>query len=130
MGNYTLKWIDEIRGKQKIFKLCIDGNCQFDEYEDEIIRQGQYVEEIGSIYSFIEDIANNKLLPKAKFRDITLTKKDRVKEYEFKTNHLRVYAIKTPEGKTIVFGGYKNSQPKDIRKFRSIKRAYIKTIKK
>ncbi|HKK59727.1 MAG TPA: hypothetical protein VJ937_09625 [Salinivirga sp.] len=126
MTRYSLHKIDAIEGKQQFYKLGIDNKCQFDEYEEEIENNGQYEEELASIYANMEDVANNKLLPNTKFKDITKGK-SKVKEYEFKTKHLRVYAIKHPDGKLIIFGGYKNQQKKDIRKFRSIKNAYLKT---
>lgn len=100
----------------------------FDEFEKEIEHRGQYEEELYAIYSLMEDVADNKLLPKEKFRDITIKKKDKIKEYEFKSKHLRVYAIKAPDGKVLVMGGYKNHQKKDIKKFRSIKDKYIKSL--
>jgi hypothetical protein len=74
-------------------------------------------------------VANNKLLPKTRFRDITLSKKEMIKEYEFKSRNLRVYAIKSPGGKIILLGGYKSNQKKDIKKFRNIKAEYIKNQK-
>ena len=126
MVKYSLNKITEINGTQNIFKLEINKKCQFDEFESEVISQGQYEDEISSIYSLMEDVANNKLLPKTKFRDITLSKKDKNKEYEFKTKHLRVYAVKTESGKVVVLGGYKNAQKKDIAKFRNIKQNYLK----
>ncbi len=129
MKAFTLKKIDSIEGKQDIYKLEIDNNCQFDEFEKEIINRGQYDNELGSIYSLMEDVANNKLLPKTRFRDITLSKKDKTKEYEFKTRNLRVFAIKSPGGQIIILGGYKNNQKKDIKKFRYIKAEYLKDQK-
>lgn len=128
MSKFTLNKIEELEAKQDIFKLAVNNSCLFDKFEKEIEARGQYEEELYSIYSLIEDVANNKLLPKTKFRDITIGKKDNVKEYEFKSKHLRVYAIKASGGKIIVMGGYKNRQKKDIRQFRSIKAEYIKTL--
>ena len=127
MKEYSLIKIEEIDGKQVFYKLAIDGVCQFDEYVNEIITDGQYIEEYTSLVANMEDIANNNLLPKTKFRDITSSKKDKVKEYEFKTKHLRVYAIKNDAGKLILLGGYKNSQKKYINKFRALKYSYLKT---
>ena len=126
MKKFTLKEIEWIEARQSIYKLEIDNNCQFDMFEKEISYRKQYENELASIYSLIEDVANNKLLPKTKFRDITITKKDNIKEYEFKSRNLRVYAIKSEEGKVIILGGYKNNQKKDIKKFRRIKAEYIK----
>ncbi|MGQ1908192.1 hypothetical protein ACT3CE_00245 [Marinifilum sp. RC60d5] len=128
MSKYSLNEIEGIEGKQNIYKLHIDELCMFDEFEEEIGNKGQYEEELYAIYSLMEDVADNKLLPKEKFRDITISKKEKFKEYEFKSKHLRVYAIKAPDGKVVIMGGYKNRQKKDIKKFRSIKDKYIKTL--
>jgi|SRR6056297_4078965 len=128
MTKFTLKKIEEIEGKQDIFKMEIDDTCLFDEFENDIENKGQYEQELYSIYSLMEDVANNKLLPKQKFRDITINKKDSLKEYEFKSKHLRVYAIKTKEGKVIILGGYKNNQKRDIKKLRNIKANYKQTL--
>ena len=65
---------------------------------------------------------------KQKFRDIT-PKKDWVKEYEAKTKNLRVYLIhQEKKGRIIVLAGQKNTQKKDIKKFRSIKKQYLDTL--
>jgi hypothetical protein len=130
MKRFTLKELECIEAKQRIYKLEIDNSCQFEKFEQEISERKQYENEIASIYSLIEDVANNKLLPKTKFRDITITKKDKIKEYEFKTRNLRVYTIKSSEGKIIIIGGYKNNQKKDIKKFRKIKTEFIKHQKR
>lgn len=130
MPNFTLNRLEEIDGKQDIYKMQIDNQCLFDDFEKEIEKRGQYEEELASIYSLIEDVANNKLLPKTRFRDISIGKKEKNKEYEFKSKHLRVYAIKALNGKVIIMGGYKSDQKKDIKKFRSIKRNYIKTLER
>lgn len=128
MTKFRLRKIEEIEGKQDIFKMEIDDICLFDKFEQEIERIGQYEQELCSIFSLIEDVSNNKLLPKKKFRDLTNTKKDNIKEFEFKSKHLRVYAIKTKEGKVIIFGGYKNNQGRDIKKLRKIKSRYKKAL--
>jgi len=98
MKEYSLNKIEEIDGKQVFYKLEIEGVCQFDEYVKEITKDGQYVEEYTSLIAIMEDVANNNLLPKTRFRDITISKKEKIKEYEFKTKHLRVYAIKNEAG--------------------------------
>jgi hypothetical protein len=73
-------------------------------------------------------IANLNSLPHSKFKDITPDKEE-IKEYEFKSKHLRIYCIKKPNGKIIILGGYKNNQSSDIIKFRSIKQQYLKSLK-
>lgn len=125
---YRLLRIEEIDGRQSIFKLECNGNCQFDEFWDKIEKEGNLASELDTIQSRLEDVANGKLLPKNKFRDITPNKKTQ-KEYEIKTSNLRVYLTKVEnQGKLIILGGQKNSQQKDINKFRRIKRDFFNTI--
>ncbi|GET27097.1 hypothetical protein [Prolixibacter sp. NT017] len=129
MESFTLKQIDEIEGKQKIYKLEIDDKCLFDDFEDEIEKRGQYSDELATIYAHIEDFANNKTLPQTKFRILNKgVKNDKIKEYEFKSKHLRIYGIKAPSGQIIIMGGYKKTQKKDINRLKNIKAIYIKTL--
>ena len=73
-------------------------------------------------------VANLKMLPKEKMRDLT-PKNEFVKEYEIKTKHLRIYFIhQKQKGKIIILGGFKNMQPKDIERFRVIKKQYLNTL--
>ncbi len=77
--------------------------------------------------SYMQFIAENRTLPQTKFRELKGSK-DGVKEYEFKSKHLRVYAIQQKGGKIIVLCGFKNSQEKDIRRFRSMKEELIEAL--
>ncbi|MGD9993479.1 MAG: hypothetical protein AB7S69_09285 [Salinivirgaceae bacterium] len=128
MPKYSLNKIVEIEGKQEIYKLEIDDSCQFDDFEREIVKRKQYEEELTSILAHIEDFSNNKTLPEKKFKILNKSdKKDRIKEYEFKSRNLRVYGIKAPDGQIIIMGGYKSNQKKDLKKFRGIKSNYLET---
>ncbi len=124
MAKFALKKIASIKGKQIFEKLVIDGKCQFDEFEEAVTKNPKYKSELASIYLYMERVADGEGLPKTKFRDIT-PQKEEIKEYEFKSNNLRVYAIKFKNGKIIILGGTKNRQKKDLRKFRGIKKRYI-----
>lgn len=131
MGNFSLKEIDEIEGKRIIYKMSIDGNCLFEQFENEIEEVGQYEEELASIFAHIEDFSNQVMLPKTKYRILNKgIKKDRIKEYEFKSKHLRVYGIKASTGSIIILGGYKTTQKSDINRLKKIKTEYIKTLSK
>lgn len=125
MSIFTLESIEAIICEQSIDKIYVNGKCQFDEFEEEILKNKKYRNELGMIYRYIELSSEiGSLPPKNHFEDIT-PQREKVKEYEFKTKHLRVYAIKKPNGKIIILGGYKNRQAKDLNKFRSIKRRYL-----
>lgn len=126
MPKFALERIETIEGRQVFEKLLIDGQCQFDDFEAEVSKNPKYYSELGSIYHYMERVANNESLPETKFKDIT-PKKEAIKEYEFKSKNLRVYALKKENGKIIVLGGYKNRQKKDIRSFQSIKKRFLES---
>jgi len=127
MSKFALEKIKAIEGAQTFDKLLIDNECQFDNFEEGLKNNDKLLTELGKIYGYMEDVANGRSLPVNKFKDITPTK-ELVKEYEFKSKNLRVYAIKKENGKIIILGGYKNKQKKDIRKFRSIKRRFLEAF--
>jgi putative component of toxin-antitoxin plasmid stabilization module len=125
MTTFALKYIDEVAGKVKIFKLLVNNKCEFDEFENQVQTEGSYSSELVTIQTRLQDIADGKLLPREKFRNIT-PKKDFIKEYEIKTRHLRVYLFHEEKtGRVIVCGGKKVTQDKDIGHFRRIKNEYF-----
>ena len=125
MLKFALRHLGEIEGKLKIFKLLVNNNCEFDEFERKIANEVSYASELVTIQARLQEIADGKLLPKEKFRDIT-PKKELVKEYEIKTRHLRVYLFHQERtGRIIVCGGKKVTQNKDINHFRRIKNEYF-----
>lgn len=125
MLKFVLENISEITGQLKIFKLIVNNHCEYDEFEQKITKQVSYASELVTIQVRLQEIADGKLLPKEKFRNIT-PKRELVKEYEIKTRHLRVYLFHEEKtGRVIVCGGKKTTQHKDINHFRRIKSDYI-----
>ncbi|MEA5139920.1 hypothetical protein [Arcicella rigui] len=105
----------------------VDGNGQLDEFENDL-KDTTYWSEFKTLLAYMDFVANNRTLPQTKFKDITPAK-ELVKEYEFKSKHLRIYAIHQPNGKIVILGGYKNNQKNDINKFRSLKKQYLDSLK-
>lgn len=124
MHNFALELIEEIVGKLRFYKLVIDDNCPYDKFCEEIRHDSNLHKQLITILSRMNDIANMKLLPANKFKNVTPVK-EKVKEYEIKTPDLRVYLIKDDAGHLIVTGGKKNSQSADFKRFRSIKKQYL-----
>lgn len=123
---FALHEITEIRGKFKFFKLFVNETCEYDEFEKEIINQGNLLKELTTVIARMHEIADLKTIPKNKFRDIT-PKNDSTKEYEIKTKNLRVYIFHDKNtGHVIVCGGKKGTQQSDIKHFRNIKKEYLK----
>jgi hypothetical protein len=140
MSQFALKKVEEITGKIPFYLLYIDDVCEYNEFESLIQKEGTYTKQLLTAQTRMQMISQGHLLPKEKFKDITpeLSKKQQqqncpppIKEYEIKTDHLRIYLIEhTPSGKIIVCGGKKKSQSKDIQKFRKIKDDYLTSLTK
>lgn len=126
MPKFETRNIDTIKGTQKFYKLIKDGVCQIDDFEDDL--EEIYKSELKTIYSYMDQLANLKSLPKTKFHFYNKAKGG-FREFEFKSKHLRVYGIVINEGKLIILGGMKANQDDDTTTFRRIKEEYIESIK-
>lgn len=122
MVKYTLERMEQIRGKQVFDKLVVDGVAPFDTFIDKL--EERYHSEVGTLYSYMDAVANLRSLPKTKFHPYS-DGKDGVREYEFKTKHLRAYAIEQRGGKIIIIGGTKANQTKEQAEFRRLKNGYV-----
>lgn len=126
MPTFGLQKLDAIKGKQTFYQLTLDNKGQLSCFGDEL--QDRYKTELLTIYAYMNLLANLQTLPSTKFKDITPSNES-VKEVEFKSKHLRVYAIHLKKvGKVVVLGGYKNQQKKDIPKFQSLKEQFLKSL--
>lgn len=130
MPIFALKKIEAVRGLQQFDKLVVDGKCPFDDFEDGL--EEQYKGEMAGIYNHMQDVANLKILPHNKFHfydnDKKKKRKDGVREFEFKSKHLRVYGITKPGGKIVITGGTKANQKADQKEFRRLKNLYLLSI--
>ena len=145
MPKFDLKIIDSIRGKQVFYQLTVDDNPDsegileeamkndkktgiLDQYEKSL--EKKYKKDMVQIYNTMQRVANNEHVPGEKYHECTgRDKSDPYKDYEFKHGDLRVYAIKTHDGKIIVLAGYKNTQKSNILRMRSIKKQYFESLK-
>lgn len=136
MTKFTLKIIEAVTGKQTFEELVIggtgdkhkdSGKGQLTEFEKEL-EGTTYLSEYKTIIAYMSFVSNLKTLPQNKFKEIT-PPKEAIKEYEFKSKHLRIYCIQNVGGKIIVLCGEKTGQKKDIVKFRSLKKQYLESLK-
>jgi hypothetical protein len=127
MPIFALHKIEAINGKQEFDKLIVDGRCPFDEFENNL--EAQYKAELAGLYRNMQDVADLKALPYEKFHFYDNDKKKKnksgVREFEFKTKHLRVYGITQPNGKLVITGGTKAKQKTDQNEFRKLKNLYL-----
>ncbi len=108
MPNFSAQRVPAINCNQEFGQLVIDGAGQLDNFENDL-NDTTYQSEFKTLLAYMEYLGNNGTLPKTKFRDVT-PKGEKVKEFEFKSKHLRIYTIQKTNGKIIILGGYKNNQ--------------------
>lgn len=126
MHTFALIRIDQVKGKINFYKLEIDGECEFDEF-CEALENTDEKKVLNTIYATMDSVANLKLLPKTKFRELKGRRtSDKVKDYEIKKDAIRIYLFKDDKGNIVVFGGSKNNQKEDIARLRRLKEEYIK----
>lgn len=125
MVEYTLVRMDMIRGKQVFEKLVVNGVAPFDEFVAQL--EERFRSEVKTLYKYMEIVSDLRPLPETKFHPYS-DGRDGFREYEFKTKHLRVYAIEKKGGKIVILGGKKTTQSKDEVEFRRLKKGYIDSL--
>ncbi len=115
MDDFYLRPLDDVDNpKYGFFLLYKNGRNYFEEFVGSL-RQKSDLAELDTIRALMDKVDNNNL-PKAKYRHISGGKRDRKDVYEFKSKHLRVYAIKKEPDYYIILGGFKKGQESDIEK--------------
>src|SRR4051812_9853040 len=125
MSKFVVKTVESVKGRQKFKQLVIVSDKEdvkklqaeidkkeqqqhevklsgvLDEYESSL--EDKYVSSFRGILTLMNAVANLQSLPSTKFKDVT-PGKEAVKEYEFKYQDLRVFAIKIPNGQLVMLG--------------------------
>src|SRR5690349_5860685 len=136
MSKFVTKTIEAVQGGRQLFEQLVilsdDTDLSkvivneqvgvWDQYEASL--EPKYAGSFRGLQAIMDLVANLQTVSKDKFRDITPAKES-VKEYEFKYQDLRAYAIKIPNGKLMLLGGFKNNQTDDIVAFRALKKRYL-----
>lgn len=131
MKKFEIKEIEILNSKVRFYKLINNGRCLYDEFEEEIIMNGNYQDELDTIQAIIERVAQMLPISPNKFKLLSRNKKDPYPDYEIKSNRLRVYLFKQQKtGNIIVLGGIKTTegQKRDIEKMRKIKKEYFNEV--
>ena len=107
--------------KIKVLELCKNDESLFQSFISEIEKDKKLFNQLSGAVSIIENSANLRTMPKAKFRPIEGHNLN-CKVYEAKKGSIRVYLFHQENtGRIIVTGGKKGNQKKDIK-------SIIKTI--
>ena len=119
MPEYSTVPYDDVRNPQYTFhKLIVDGVCYFDEFLQEIDQNVIDKKLFNYIAHYMDSITDQNRFPASKFNHIE--DNDRSDLFEFKKDRMRVYVIKQRPNFFIVIGGFKSTQKKDIKKFKSL----------
>ena len=131
MHRFALLPIEQIKGKINFFKLEVDGECEFDNFINDLTESGE-LSIVHTLFALMESVANLTFLPQKKYRELKgRHKNDIIKDYEIKKSvngvPKRIYLFKDSVGNIVVFGSSKASQEKDIARLRRIKKEYFKS---
>jgi hypothetical protein len=127
MPKFETERVEAINSRELVEQLIIDGVKVLDAYKKSLTGT-TYLGEYKTMLTYIEYAANGNGLPDTKLRKYG-GKHDGVTEYEFKSKHLRVWAIQQPNKKLILFGGFKNNQAADEESFWALKKQYLQFLK-
>ncbi len=124
--NFALKKIIGAGSPSNFFVLAKNGKCQFEEFETDTIKRGLKIQ-LDKIYVYIERYAAGQELPNNAIKELNRNGNDKIKDFEFRTDKLRVYFFRDDEGNIIVLGGINDKKQKDknVLKLRQIKNEYI-----
>lgn len=99
------------------YKLIVNGVCQFDDFEKQIIDDPQYRKQYLNILAIMENITDQHQLTQKKFRQIKGVNRSDV--YEFKSRDLRIYVVKKKPNIYVALAGFKKNQKADIKILKS-----------
>jgi len=127
MPKFTTERVEEIKAREIVDQLVIDDVPILDMLEKEISTT-TFCNELNTIIRYIEHFADgNSVGSKMKYLH-NPTKN--ITEFEFRSKHLRVYAIQLPNRKIIIYGGLKKmaDSSDNIKSFRLLKTRYLESI--
>ncbi|MBI2968418.1 MAG: hypothetical protein HYY40_11495 [Bacteroidetes bacterium] len=125
MVTFAVQPLPEFETRQRVNKLIRDGKCMVDEFKDEVLQDNNIRDEWGELIAVVKDIANDKMLPKTRYRKLKLSKKLPYSGFEAKSHNLRLYLFREHlTGQILVCGGKKKTQEKDIARLEKIIKEY------
>jgi hypothetical protein len=116
MTKFTIRLSGRVGATRiKLYKLAVNKECQLDEFEGVIQKEGAFSCEIDKMYAILKNACNLVMLPRTTFRPLQLGDLP-YPIYEAKTKNLRFYLIKFEKtGKVILLGGRKSNQKADLK---------------
>ena len=131
MCRFVLQQLDTGLSRYKLFKLKTNSRCEYDEFRNDIEQAGTFDDELDVVDSVLLRLSKGEDIPPGRFKELPRNRKDNIKDFEVKTNNLRVYLFQGPDGRIIVLGAIKTpkGQQQDIERMRAIKKSFYETFK-
>ena len=124
MTIFTNEVITGFETKQPISKLIRNGKSLIDEFIRDIKADKNLSPQLAELYSIMEDVGNNLLVPRTKYKRLNL-RRLKYCPYEAKTSNLRLYVFRDDDlGILIVIGGKKTEQTEDLRRLEKLIKEY------
>ena len=127
MGIFGTREVKEIRAREVVEQLCIDGVGQIDAFHDDLAGT-TFQSELKTLLAYIEHFANGCSVGE-RMRILKNPTKGGI-EFEFRSKHLRVYAMQRPGRKIVIFCGKKKKADSsdNIAAFRLLKQSFVKSL--
>lgn len=71
MSIFALRKIEAVTGIQNFFELLVEGKSNYESFTREVQSNPKYYSELKTILSYMNLVADLRMLPQKKFRDIT-----------------------------------------------------------
>ena len=129
MSTFAFEHMADWHTTLSVYKLKRGERCLVNEFEDEIETDGNLRRQLLKIHAHLQDLANEKIVPKRVKKKIHLKYKKHT-VYELRTDNLRYYFFEEhfsgseKQSMIIIIGGKKTTQEKDIKKIAGIMMDY------
>jgi hypothetical protein len=110
MIKFAIERMGELKGDIPFYKLFIDGNCQINEFEEEISKSSTHYSECKTLLSYMDYLSNGGRPPKVKYKILKTSKNTKCTCFEFKGRHVRYYGYIDSCGSYIVCFACKNDK--------------------
>lgn len=113
----------------KIFKLIHNERCYFDEFCEEVKRNGTYVDEINAFEGNLKDWGKGLDIPPGRYKKLVRNKGDKIADFEMISPSLRLFYISEKEkNKILLMGCLKSKYDKALIKMRKLKTNYKNSL--
>jgi hypothetical protein len=123
MSNFTL--VDSgCYTKQKIYKLCREGVCFYDEFREQLRNDTNLEPELGTLWPILKYVADGKTPLQSSNKYKKINKIFKYPVYEAKSPNLRMYVFFDQGSMVILLGDKKTEQEQNLNRIEAILKDY------